>query len=86
MEIKLFEKNSPVKNSIIYQSYLILKQIKKSRNDRVSIYNLFNIIKSSNPECNPKQIFFGLMILYSTGIINLDAPYIVLNKTGSTNV
>lgn len=80
MQIQLFEKNSPVKNSIIYQSFLILKQIKNARKDRVSVYNLLNIIKTNNPECNPKQVFFGMMFLYSLGIIDIDSPYVIINR------
>ncbi len=81
MKIRLFEKNSPVKNSIIYQSFLILKQVKKQGKTRVSIYNLLNIIKTNNPECNPKQVFYGLMILYLLGIITFDSSYVTVNAS-----
>lgn len=85
MNIKLFEKNSFVKNSSIYLGYLILKKITNKRgNKELSIFDVTKMIKEVNPTCNAKQIIYALMFLHVIDTIDFQKPLVKL-KYATTN-
>ena len=79
MKIKLFEKNSPVRNSSIYLGYLILKKMSASRGKKeLSMFQVTRMIKDLNPTCNAKQIIFALMFLHAADLIEFQKPFVRL--------
>lgn len=85
MKIKLFEKNSLVKNSSIYLGYMILKRISvKKKSNKLSIFQITKMMKELNPTCNAKQVVYALMFLYATDLIEFQKPFIIL-KYAETN-
>lgn len=80
MKIQIFDKAGSVKNDPIYLSYLVLKQFKKQRKDKISIFKLVSIIKHVESNCDAKQFVFSLMLLKSMNIIYFEEPYIGINN------
>lgn len=85
MKIKLFEKNSLVKNSSIYLGYLILKKISSNKKKKeLSIFQVTKMMKELNPTCNAKQIIYALMFLHSADLVDFQKPFVKL-KYAETN-
>ncbi|MFZ3301093.1 MAG: ABC-three component system middle component 6 [Microgenomates group bacterium] len=79
MKVTTFDKNIPIKNSIPYIGYMMLKQFTKSENGKISFYKLVKVLKKIDPRCNSKQFMFALIFLYSLGMIEFNKPYIEIN-------
>lgn len=71
----LISKDEQIKNSVVYVGYLILKEIKKNKDNKVSIFDLAEMLKKRNV-IHYRQIIFALMFLHSCGIIDFREPYI----------
>ena len=71
----LISKDEKIKTSVVYVGYLILKELKKTKDDKVSIFDLTEILKKHSIT-HYRQIIFGLMFLHSCGVIDFREPYI----------
>lgn len=71
----LISKDEKIKNSVVYVGYLILKELKKNNSNKVSIFEIIDVLKKRNIT-HSRQIVFGLMFLHSCGIIDFREPYI----------
>jgi len=61
-------KNIAMKSSQ-YIGFLILNCFKKKKTKKLSIYEIYDLIQKKE-KINPKQMKFGLVFLYSVGIID----------------
>ena len=71
----LISKDENIKTSVVYVGSLILKQIKKSDTDKISIFEIAENLQKHNI-ISYRQIVFALMFLYSFGIIDFKEPFI----------
>ena len=71
----LVSKDENIKTSAVYVGSLILKQIKKSKTDKISIFEIAENLKKYNI-LSYRHIIFSLMFLYSCGIIDFKEPFI----------
>ncbi len=71
----LISKDEQIKTSVVYVGYLILKELKKQKDDKLSIFELSDALKKRNI-LHYRQIIFALMFLHSCGIIDFQEPYI----------
>lgn len=71
----LINKDENIKTSSVYVASLILKEFKKQKGGRLSVFQLSTALKKQNIQ-QYRQMFFGLAFLYSTGIIEFNEPYI----------
>lgn len=71
----LINKDENIKTSSVYVASLILKEFKKQKDGRLSIFQLSAALKKQNVQ-QYRQMFFGLAFLYATGIIAFNEPYI----------
>lgn len=56
----------------------ILKLLRDSDVKRVSIFDVARTVKKKN-KASPRSLYYGLIFLYSIGLIEFEAPYVVLN-------
>jgi hypothetical protein len=71
----LISKDEQIKTSVVYVGYLILKDLKRHKDNKVSIFDLTEMLKKRNI-IHYRQIIFALMFLHSCGIIDFKEPYI----------
>jgi hypothetical protein len=71
----LISKDEDIKTSSVYVGYLILKELKKKKDDKISIYDIGTALKKKGIT-HGSQFVFGLIFLYSTGVIDFKEPYI----------
>lgn len=71
----LVSKDENVKTSAVYVGSLILKQIQKSKTNKISIFEIAEDLKKYNI-VSYRHIVFSLMFLYSCGIIDFKEPFI----------
>ena len=71
----LISKDEQIKTSVVYVGYLILKELRKHKDNKVSIFDLTEMLKKRNV-MHYRQIIFALMFLHSCGIIDFREPYI----------
>ncbi len=62
-----------------YIGYLILKYFKKKKTEKLSIYQIYDLI-SKKEQIDLRQIKFGMIFLYSLGIIDFSEANIWLIK------
>lgn len=72
----LISKDETIKGSPIYIGYLILVELKKQKEGKISIFELIEKLKSKQSLLHYRQILFSLILLYSTEIIEFQVPYI----------
>ncbi|MCM3638248.1 hypothetical protein M3152_10975 [Sporosarcina luteola] len=77
---QLVSEKGNIKSSSVYIGYLILKEIKKNKGRKISIYKISDSLKKSGIN-NSRQIIFGLTFLYSLGIIKFEEPYLWIDKS-----
>lgn len=77
--IMLISKNENVKESSVYIGSLVLKLFKQKKQDKLSVFEVFEYLKKFNIT-HYRQVIFGLSFLYSTGIIEFKEPYIYVSK------
>lgn len=75
----LISKDETIKGSPIYIGYLILNELKKHDEDKISIFELIDKLRAKQSLLHYRQILFSLLFLYSTGVIGLQEPYIYKN-------
>ncbi|WP_199770767.1 hypothetical protein [Brevibacillus laterosporus] len=71
----LVEDGENIKSSAVYIGYLILKEVKKSEAKKVSIYKVSDILKK-NGITHSRQLIFGILFLYSLGMVKFEEPYL----------
>jgi len=71
----LISTDEKIKTSAVYVGYLILKKIKTSKTDKISIFDITEELKKYNIT-HYSQVLYGLIFLHSCGIIDFQEPYI----------
>lgn len=71
----IVNKDENSNTSSVYIASLILKEFKKERRDKISIFNIASALQKYNIK-HYRQIFFALALLYSTGIADFKEPYV----------
>jgi hypothetical protein len=71
----LVSKDENIKTSAVYLGSLILKQIQKSKEDKISIFEIAENLQKYNI-VSYRHIVFALMFLYSCGIVDFKEPFI----------
>ena len=71
--------NGSIKTSAAYIGYLILKEVKKSKKDKITIYDLSNILRKKGISSS-RQLILGLLFLYSVDIIDFEEANIWIKK------
>ncbi len=75
---ELFQKDEDLFKSAPYVGAQILKLLEASETGRLSIFDLARKMKSLN-NSNVRNIYYGMIFLYSVDIIEFNEPYIILN-------
>lgn len=75
----LISKDEIIKGSPIYIGFLILTELKKQKEEKISVFELIEKLRSKQTILHYRQILFSLLFLYSTGVINFQEPYILKN-------
>lgn len=74
----LFTKDENLMKSAPYIGAEILKQLQSRADGRISIFELAkNLRKTSN--ITARSIYYGMLFLYSLGIVEFDEPYLIRN-------
>ncbi len=68
-----------LKSSGMYIGYLILKEIQRQGNDRISIYDAYKALKSAGID-GSRQLVMGLTFLYVVGIVDFDEAMIWVER------
>lgn len=71
----LISKDEEIKTSAVYVGYLILKELGKKKDGKISIYDIGAALKKEGI-IHGSRLVFALMFLYSTGIVDFKEPYI----------
>jgi hypothetical protein len=71
----LISKDEPLKTSMPYVGYLILKRLESSKDDRLSLAEIAKHLASYGVK-RSRPMMFGLMFLHLAGTIDFKAPYI----------
>lgn len=71
----LISKDETIKTSPTYIGYLILKEMKRIKKDKISIYDIGATLKKQGI-IHGSQFVLAMSFLYSTGIIDFKEPYI----------
>jgi hypothetical protein len=75
---ELFQKDEDLFKSAPYVGAQILKILEVSEAGRLSIFDLAKKMKSQNIS-NVRNMYYGMLFLYSVDIIEFNEPYIILN-------
>jgi hypothetical protein len=76
----LFTKDENLVKSAPFTGAEILKQLQNSDDGRISIFELAKNLRKSN-KMTVRSIYYGMVFLYSLGIIEFDEPYLIKNVT-----
>ncbi|HMU38808.1 MAG TPA: hypothetical protein PKE31_07325 [Pseudomonadota bacterium] len=71
----LVSKDEPLKTSLVYVGYLILKQLDKAEDRRLSLTEIFSYLTKRGVK-KSRPMMFALMFLHVVGTIEFKAPYI----------
>lgn len=71
--------SNALKSSAMYIGYLILKEIQKQGEDKVSIYDVSKALKK-NGISSSRQLVLGLSFLYSVNIVEFEEANIWVKK------
>lgn len=71
--------SSSAKSSAMYIGYVILEGIKKLDKDRISIYELSEILKKKGIKSS-RQLVIGLSFLYSVDILDFEESNVWIKK------
>jgi hypothetical protein len=74
----LLKKDRQIKESFVYGGYLILKKLKRSKENKLSFYEVSQELTKEGI-IHYRQQFFCLMFLYSCGVIDFKEPYVELS-------
>lgn len=78
MTLKMNEND--LKTSAMYIGYLILSGMKKMKKDRISIYDVSDILQKKSVGSS-RQLVIGLLFLYSVDIIDFEEATIWIKKS-----
>lgn len=70
---QLFSKDEIISKSNIFICYLILKELKKSK--EISIFDLFGLLKKDDIK-NSNEVIMSLSMLYAMNFIEFKEPFI----------
>ena len=73
----LISKDEAFNKSSVYVASLILKHFKASKGNKLSIFEIAQKLKKYDIT-QYGQMFSGLLLLYSTGIVDFKEPFIIL--------
>ena len=73
----MFSTNENIKLSPVYVGSLILKQLKKSKQKKVSIFEIATMLQEYKIVAY-RHIIFALMFLHACDIIDFKEPYIYI--------
>lgn len=68
-----------LKSSAMYIGYLMLKEIRKTEKDKISIYDIARALKK-NGITSSRQLVLGLSFLYSVDIVEFEEANIWVKK------
>lgn len=68
-----------LKSSAMYIGYLILKEIQKQGQEKISIYDVSKALKKSGVTSS-RQLVLGLSFLYSVNIVDFEEANIWVKK------
>jgi hypothetical protein len=80
MKIALFDKDASITSNPVFFAYRMLQLFNKNRTDQLSIFKLLTTLKDTYPSSDPKQFFYGLVFLYSAGIIEMDGAIVRVKR------
>lgn len=72
----IITKDENIKGSPVYIGFLILKEIRKKEDTKITLVEAVNKLKNELGLIHYRQIVFGLMFLYMNNIIDFSNPYI----------
>jgi hypothetical protein len=72
----LITKDENIKTSPVYIGYLILKNLNKNPEGKITIYEAINKLKKDLGIIHYKQIVYALIFLHMSGVVNFSNPYI----------
>lgn len=78
----LISKDEPVQSSAVYTGYIILKAIREKGDSRVSIGEAAKALRAHGI-LHSRSMMFGMLFLFSTGVIQLDPPYLTCANSES---
>ena len=78
--ITLKVNSNDIKTSAMYIGYLILAEMKKMKKNKVSIYDISDILRKNNI-CSSRQLILGLLFLYSVDIIEFEEANVWIKKS-----
>jgi len=70
----LIEENVDLTDSGIFVGYLVMKELKDK--DRLSIFDLYGVLKRKISNFNYQNVMNGLVFLNECGLIEFKKPYI----------
>ena len=73
----LFSKDEDLLKSSPYIGAKLLKLIEQSEQNRISIFEVASKLKKNNIS-SIRNIYYGMLFLYSLDIIEFEEPYLVL--------
>ena len=68
-----------MKSSAMYIGYLILKEIKAQKEERISIYDVSTVLNRAGVS-GSRQLITGLIFLYSVGLIEFEEANIWIKR------
>jgi hypothetical protein len=74
----LVSKNENLQKSAPVVGAEILKILQTSQGGAVSIFDVARVLRKSN-KVGPKSLYYGVIFLFTLGIIDFNEPYIVSN-------
>ena len=83
-KIMLISKDENIKTSSVYVASLILKQIKREKVDKISVFEVSKELRKYKI-FRYRHLFFGLAFLYSSGIIDFKEPFIYIKRKNDKN-
>jgi hypothetical protein len=76
MTNNIITKDENLKSTPVYIGYMILKILKKSGEDKISIFEVTEKLKKEIKVVHYNQFLLALIFLYAIGTINFTDPYI----------
>ncbi len=71
--------SNSVKSSVMYIGYLILKEIKEKKSEKISIYDISRVLKKKGISSS-RQLVLGLSFLYSVDIVEFEEANVWIKK------
>lgn len=72
----IITKDEHIMNSPVYIGFLILKELSKKDDGKITIFETISKLKTELGLIHYRQLVFGLIFLYMNNIIDFSNPYI----------